>query len=70
MINKLLYPSNLFVVSSGSIVLLRSVIARYYDWKLRRNRSRLQVMRTEKKRILEEVMDKETYKVSCCLYIL
>lgn len=36
----------------------------YYRRKLTRNQEKLHDMREEKKKLLEDVMDKETYKVA------
>ncbi|XP_077293393.1 zinc-ribbon metal-binding protein lunapark [Arctopsyche grandis] len=57
----LLYATPLLVFPVV-IVLLRAGLSRYYEWKLHKNKSKLIDMRAEKKKILEEVMDKETYK--------
>ncbi|GBP44804.1 Endoplasmic reticulum junction formation protein lunapark [Eumeta japonica] len=46
------------------VVLLRSGISWWYNWSLRKNRIKLAKLRTEKKKILEDVMNTETYKVA------
>lgn len=46
------------------VIFLRSAISWYYNWTLNKNRLKLSKMREEKKKILEEVMNTETYKVS------
>lgn len=46
------------------VLFLRSSISWYYNWSLNKNRIQLSKMREEKKKILEEVMNTETYKVA------
>ncbi|XP_052742786.1 endoplasmic reticulum junction formation protein lunapark-B [Bicyclus anynana] len=46
------------------VVFLRSGISWYYNWTLNKNRAKLKKMREEKKKILEDVMNTETYKVA------
>ncbi|KAJ0170218.1 hypothetical protein K1T71_014146 [Dendrolimus kikuchii] len=46
------------------VVFLRSAISWYYDWLLNKNRAKLTKMRAEKKKLLEDVMNTETYKVA------
>ncbi|CAH2229295.1 jg17045 [Pararge aegeria aegeria] len=46
------------------VIFLRSAISWYYDWTLNKNRAKLKKMREEKKKILEDVMNTETYKVA------
>ncbi|XP_041988085.1 endoplasmic reticulum junction formation protein lunapark-B isoform X2 [Aricia agestis] len=46
------------------VVFLRSGISWYYNWMLNKNKLKLAKMRAEKKKILEEVMNTETYKVA------
>lgn len=45
------------------IVLLKRLVAWFFQRKLNRNANQLKTLRTEKKKIIEQVMDKETYKV-------
>lgn len=47
-----------------SVILLRFSISWYYNWSLNKNRLKLTKMRDEKKKILEDVMNTETYNVS------
>lgn len=46
------------------IILLRRLFTWYFERKLNKNSNRLIALHTEKKKILEQVMDKETYKVA------
>ncbi|XP_013115368.1 endoplasmic reticulum junction formation protein lunapark-B [Stomoxys calcitrans] len=46
------------------IILLRHLFTWYFQRKLNKNSKKLTVLRAEKKKILEQVMDKETYKVA------
>ncbi|XP_073847509.1 zinc-ribbon metal-binding protein lunapark [Musca autumnalis] len=46
------------------IILLRHLFTWYYQRKLNKNSKQLTALRAEKKKILEKVMDKETYKVA------
>jgi len=46
------------------IMLLRLGVKFYYTRKIRNNDKRLVDMRSKKKQIIEEVMDRETYKVA------
>lgn len=46
------------------VVLVRRLITWWYSRKITRSQKKLSDMRDEKKRLLEEVMDKETYKVA------
>lgn len=46
-----------------SILLLKRLVAWYYQRKLNKNNVQLNGLRAEKKKIIEKVMDKETYKV-------
>ncbi|XP_034838635.1 endoplasmic reticulum junction formation protein lunapark-B isoform X4 [Maniola hyperantus] len=46
------------------VIFLRSAISWYYNWSLNKNRAKLRKMREEKKKILEDVMNTETYKVA------
>ncbi|KAJ8704512.1 hypothetical protein PYW07_011700 [Mythimna separata] len=59
----LLYASPLLVLPI-LVIFLRSAISWYYNWSLNKNRIKLSKMREEKKKILEEVMNTETYKVA------
>ncbi|XP_035455678.1 endoplasmic reticulum junction formation protein lunapark-B isoform X4 [Spodoptera frugiperda] len=59
----LLYASPLLVLPV-LVIFLRSAISWYYNWSLNKNRIKLSKMREEKKKILEEVMNTETYKVA------
>lgn len=40
------------------------MVAWYFQRKLNRNANQLKTLRAEKKKIIEQVMDKETYKVA------
>ncbi|XP_050324994.1 endoplasmic reticulum junction formation protein lunapark-A isoform X2 [Bactrocera neohumeralis] len=46
------------------IILLRRLFTWYFERKLNKNSNKLTALHTEKKKILEQVMDKETYKVA------
>ncbi|XP_065369361.1 endoplasmic reticulum junction formation protein lunapark-A [Calliphora vicina] len=46
------------------IIMLRYLFTWYFQRKLNKNSKKLKELRTEKKKILEQVMDKETYKVA------
>lgn len=46
------------------IILLRYLFTWYFQRKLNHNSTKLTALRAEKKKILEQVMDKETYKVA------
>ncbi|XP_035916071.1 endoplasmic reticulum junction formation protein lunapark-B-like [Anopheles stephensi] len=46
------------------IFVLKRVLAWHYERKLRLNANKLKDLRTDKKKILENVMEKETYKVA------
>ncbi|XP_067632033.1 endoplasmic reticulum junction formation protein lunapark-A [Eurosta solidaginis] len=46
------------------IILLRRVFTWYFERKLNKNSVKLTALHAEKKKILEQVMDKETYKVA------
>lgn len=46
------------------IILLRYCVAWYFDSKIDRNNRKLIRLRNEKKKVLQNVMDKETYKVA------
>ncbi|XP_026742410.1 endoplasmic reticulum junction formation protein lunapark-B isoform X1 [Trichoplusia ni] len=62
-LHSLLYASPLLVLPI-LVIFLRSAISWYYNWTLNKNRLKLSKMREEKKKILEEVMNTETYKVA------
>lgn len=62
-LHKLLYATPLLVVPV-IVILLRSCISWYYNWSLEANRSKLVTLLKEKKKILEEVKNTETYKVA------
>lgn len=47
------------------IILLKRLVAWYFQRKINRNANQLKKLRAEKKKIIEQVMDKETYKVAC-----
>lgn len=47
-----------------SIVLLKRLVAWFYQLKLNKTSIKLKVLREEKKKIIEKVMDTETYKVT------
>ncbi|XP_048002166.1 endoplasmic reticulum junction formation protein lunapark-B [Leguminivora glycinivorella] len=46
------------------VIFLRTAISWYYNWTISKNRIKLNKMKEEKKKILEEVMNTETYKVA------
>lgn len=46
------------------IIFLKRLVAWYFQRKLNRNANQLKTLRAEKKKIIEKVMDKETYKVA------
>ncbi|XP_011192962.1 endoplasmic reticulum junction formation protein lunapark-A [Zeugodacus cucurbitae] len=46
------------------IIFLRRLFTWYFERKLNKNSNKLTALHTEKKKILEQVMDKETYKVA------
>ncbi|XP_021936390.1 protein lunapark-A isoform X2 [Zootermopsis nevadensis] len=46
------------------VVIVKRLVTWYYRRKLTRNQEKLHDMREEKKKLLEDVMDKETYKVA------
>ncbi|XP_058058573.1 endoplasmic reticulum junction formation protein lunapark-B [Anopheles bellator] len=46
------------------IFIVKRVLAWHYERKVRQNSNKLKDLRTEKKKILEKVMEKETYKVA------
>ncbi|KAL0859160.1 hypothetical protein ABMA27_010986 [Loxostege sticticalis] len=62
-LHSLMYASPLLVLPI-LVIFLRSGISWYYNWTLNKNRLKLSKMREEKKKILEEVMNTETYKVA------
>lgn len=45
--------------------MLKRLVAWYFQRKINRNGNQLKKLRVEKKKIIEQVMDKETYKVAC-----
>lgn len=61
--NSLWYASPLLLLPI-LVIFLRTAISWYYNWSLNKNRIKLSKMRDEKKQILEEVMNTETYKVA------
>lgn len=50
--------------SDFRIILLKRLVAWFFQRKLNRNAQELKKLRAEKKKTLEQVMDKETYKVA------
>uniref|UniRef100_A0A0K8W5Q1 Endoplasmic reticulum junction formation protein lunapark n=2 Tax=Bactrocera latifrons TaxID=174628 RepID=A0A0K8W5Q1_BACLA len=54
----------IFFCCCFSIILLRRLFTWYFERKLNKNSNKLTALHTEKKKILEQVMDKETYKVA------
>ncbi|CAH4032617.1 endoplasmic reticulum junction formation protein lunapark-A [Pieris brassicae] len=62
-VHSLMYASPLLLLPV-LVIFLRAAISSYYNWSLNKNRVKLSKMREEKKKILEEVMDTETYKVA------
>ncbi|CAK1548935.1 unnamed protein product [Leptosia nina] len=61
--HSLMYASPLLLLPV-LVIFLRSAISTYYNWTLNKNRAKLSKMREEKKKILEDVMNTETYKVA------
>lgn len=47
------------------IILLKRLVAWFFQRKINRNANQLKTLRAEKKKLIEQVMDKETYKVAC-----
>ncbi|XP_045538478.1 endoplasmic reticulum junction formation protein lunapark-B isoform X2 [Papilio machaon] len=62
-LHSLLYASPLLVLPI-LVFFIRTTISWYYTWSLNKNKMKLKTMREEKKKILEEVMNTETYKVA------
>ncbi|CAH0716926.1 unnamed protein product, partial [Brenthis ino] len=62
-LHSLLYASPLLFIPV-LVILLRYSISWYYNWTLNKNRVKLIKMKQEKKKILEDVMNTETYKVA------
>ncbi|CAH0761652.1 unnamed protein product [Diatraea saccharalis] len=62
-LHSLIYASPLLVLPI-LVIFVRTTISWYYNWSLNKNRIKLNKMREEKKKILEEVMNTETYKVA------
>lgn len=62
-LHSLLYASPLLFIPV-LVIFLRFSISWYYNWSLNKNRLKLTKMRNEKKKILEDVMNTETYKVA------
>lgn len=46
------------------VIFLKKIVTFYYSRKITKNEQKLSDLRAEKKQILEDVMDKETYKVA------
>lgn len=46
------------------VFVLKRLVTWYYRRKLTRNQEKMHDMREEKRKLLEDVMDKETYKVA------
>uniref|UniRef100_A0ABK9MQU6 Endoplasmic reticulum junction formation protein lunapark n=1 Tax=Glossina morsitans morsitans TaxID=37546 RepID=A0ABK9MQU6_GLOMM len=61
--DRLLYSLPLFIFPVV-IIMLRYLLTWYFQRKLNKNSTKLCALRAEKKKILEQVMDKETYKVA------
>lgn len=59
-VNNLLFFNLIF-----RIVFLKRLVAWFFQRKINRNANQLKTLRAEKKKIIEQVMDKETYKVAC-----
>lgn len=57
------YSLHCSLSSTRSIILLRMLFTWYFQRKLNKNSDKLRTLRGEKKKILEKVMDTETYKV-------
>lgn len=53
-----------FLIANSRIILLKRVVAWFFQRKLNRNAQKLKELRAEKKKTIEQVMDKETYKVA------
>ncbi|CAH0404297.1 unnamed protein product [Chilo suppressalis] len=62
-LHSLIYASPLLVLPI-LVIFLRTAISWYYNWTLNKSRIKLTKMREEKKKILEEVMNTETYKIA------
>ncbi|XP_055598896.1 endoplasmic reticulum junction formation protein lunapark-B [Uranotaenia lowii] len=52
------------LISPMIITIMKKILAWYFERKVVRNTNKLKDLRAEKKKILEKVMDKETYKVA------
>lgn len=61
--DRLLYSLPLFIFPVV-IIMLRHLVTWYFERKLNKNSTKLSALRSEKKKIIEQVMDKETYKVA------
>lgn len=53
-----------FINKIFRLILIKRTLSWYYNRKIRKNQKKLTTLKDEKKKILEEVMDKETYKVA------
>jgi len=53
-----------FLVAPLILWVVRKILTWWYHRKLRRNEAKLEKLRSEKSKLLEEVMEKETYKVA------
>ncbi|KAL4721564.1 hypothetical protein ACJJTC_004892 [Scirpophaga incertulas] len=62
-LHSLMYASPLLVLPI-LVIFLRGGISWYYNWTLNKNRVKLNKLREEKRKILEEVMNTETYKIA------
>lgn len=58
----ILYISS-FSLSRSRIILLKRLVTWFYQLKLNKNAIKLKALREDKKKIIEKVMDTETYKV-------
>lgn len=45
-----------------SIISVKRILTWYYNWKLSRNQSKLKALKDEKRKLLDKVMETETYK--------
>ncbi|XP_048489166.1 endoplasmic reticulum junction formation protein lunapark-B isoform X2 [Plutella xylostella] len=62
-LHSILYASPLLLLPV-MVIFMRAAVSWYFNWSLGKNRIKLSKMREEKKKILEEVMNTETYKVA------
>lgn len=46
------------------IISVKRVLTWYYNWKLSRNQNKLKTLKDEKRKLLDKVMETETYKAA------